>query len=44
MLGVCIVLVSACDLQDANINPNSATDVTVNVILPTSQTNLVPAL
>jgi hypothetical protein len=43
-MGVCIVLVSSCDLQDANINPNAKTDVSINVLLPMTQTNLVWAV
>lgn len=39
-----IVCLSACDLQEANINPNNATDVSVNVILPASQANMVWAI
>jgi hypothetical protein len=43
-LGLWLILASSCDLQEANINPNSATDATVNVLLPASQVNLVWAV
>jgi hypothetical protein len=43
-LGLFLILVSSCDLQEANVNPNSATDATVNVLLPSTQVNLVWAV
>lgn len=43
-LGLSLIFASSCDLQEANVNPNSATDATVNVLLPAAQVNLVWAV
>ncbi len=34
----------ACDLQEANVNPNESTDASIAVILPVAQANLVWAI
>jgi hypothetical protein len=39
-----VLMLSACDLQEANINPNASTDASVNVLLPVSQVNLLWAI
>jgi len=36
-----LLFLGACDLQEANVNPNNATDATVAFILPVAQTNLI---
>jgi hypothetical protein len=41
ILGSLAFVIGACNLEDANINPNAAEDASIDVILPVSQTNLV---
>lgn len=42
--GFLMVCLPSCDLEEANINPNNATDASINVILPATQANLVWAI
>jgi hypothetical protein len=39
-----MICLPSCDLQDVNVNPNKATDAPLNVLLPTTQGNLVWAV
>ncbi|WP_040669992.1 SusD/RagB family nutrient-binding outer membrane lipoprotein [Nitritalea halalkaliphila] len=38
------LVVSSCDLQEANINPNAVTDAPINVVLPAAQANMTWAI
>lgn len=44
LLAVIVLFASACDLEEVNVNPNNATDASINLILPAAQTNLVWAI
>jgi hypothetical protein len=41
---VMLISLLSCNLEEANVNPNSATDASINVILPTAQGNLLWAI
>ena len=36
-----LLIISSCDLEEANINPNEATDVSVDILLPAAQANFI---
>lgn len=41
LLGGVMTVLAACNLEETNINPNNATDATVDILLPAAQTNII---
>lgn len=40
-MGSLMVGINSCNLEETNINPNNATDATVDILLPAAQANLI---